>query len=107
MDPAELQDELLPCHPKEVPIDYFSPLYFNNFLSAKEQYMYAKNGVALPLEEHCEDVTEWKNLSEDDFMDLYSNDVLKQYNIPTAEEIAQLDEYETDGSGSGNAEGSD
>ncbi|KIK64470.1 hypothetical protein GYMLUDRAFT_56930 [Collybiopsis luxurians FD-317 M1] len=89
-------------HPK-IPVD----CGMSNWSTCQRAVHVCKNGVALPLEEDCEDVTEWKNLSEDDFMDLYGNDVLKQYNIPTAEEIAQLDEYETDGSGGGEAEGSD
>ncbi|KAJ3796507.1 hypothetical protein GGU11DRAFT_133361 [Lentinula aff. detonsa] len=82
--------------PKDVPIDFFDPDYFNNFFSVKERAHYAENGVALPSEEHCEStsIDIWKNLSEAEFMETYGNAVLAQYKVPTKEEIEQLDEYE-------------
>lgn len=53
--------------------------------------------VAMPLEDICRDwkqVSEWKNLSEKRFMELYGNSVLELYNMPTDEEIEQLDMWE-------------
>lgn len=51
----------------------------------------------MPLEDICRDwkqVSEWKNLSEKHFMELYGNSVLELYNMPTDEEIEQLDMWE-------------
>lgn len=51
----------------------------------------------MPLEDICRDwkqVSEWKNLSEKRFMELYGNSVLELYNMPTDEEIEQLDMWE-------------
>ncbi|KAJ3831370.1 hypothetical protein F5878DRAFT_729669 [Lentinula raphanica] len=80
--------------PLDVPIDYFEPVYFNTLLSARDRARYAKNGVAMPIAEKAEDVSMWKNLDEDEFMDRYGKAVLKLYLIPTEEELEQLDEYE-------------
>ncbi|KAJ3830747.1 hypothetical protein F5880DRAFT_1467821, partial [Lentinula raphanica] len=71
-----------------------SPVYFNTLLSARDRARYAKNGVAMPIAEKAEDVSMWKNLDEDEFMDRYGKAVLKLYLIPTEEELEQLDEYE-------------
>ncbi|KAJ4492140.1 hypothetical protein C8J55DRAFT_420047, partial [Lentinula edodes] len=89
----------------DVPVDFFDPEYFNNFLSVKERAHYAHNGVALPLEEHCINtrIDLWKNLPEDEFMQVYGNAVLAQYKIPSQEELDQLDEYELDESDSDEA----
>ncbi|KAJ3737888.1 hypothetical protein EV360DRAFT_14368, partial [Lentinula raphanica] len=57
--------------PLDVPIDYFEPVYFNTLLSARDRARYAKNGVAMPIAEKAEDVSMWKNLDEDEFMDRY------------------------------------
>ncbi|KIK53669.1 hypothetical protein GYMLUDRAFT_250257 [Collybiopsis luxurians FD-317 M1] len=74
----DAQHQSLPCLPMDVPIDYFSPDYFNNFLSAKLHAHYAANGVALPLEQHCQvqgEVESWKNMKEEEFMEAYGNAV--------------------------------
>lgn len=104
-DPTPEIPSLLTQTPKDVPIDFFDPEYFNNFLSVKERAHYAHNGVALPLEEHCINtrIDLWKNLPEDKFMQVYGNAVLAQYKIPTQEELDQLDEYELDESDSDEA----
>ncbi|KAJ3900014.1 hypothetical protein F5879DRAFT_1056479 [Lentinula edodes] len=104
-DPTPEIPSLLTQTPKDVPIDFFDPEYFNNFLSVKERAHYAHNGVALPLEEHCINtrIDLWKNLPEDEFMQVYGNAVLAQYKIPSQEELDQLDEYELDESDSDEA----
>jgi hypothetical protein len=84
--------------PKSVPIDWFDPTYWNTTLTVRERADYLKKGVriALPLPEYCntwEACAKWKNLPEKEFMLTYGNAVLEQYDIPTAEELAQLDSY--------------
>ena len=48
----------------------------------------------MPLPMYCTDFNAWKNLPEKEFMEKYGNAVLKQYNIPTKEELEQLEEYD-------------
>ena len=65
----------------------------------REHLDFIRDGVsvAMPLEDICRDwkqVSEWKNLSEKRFMELYGNSVLELYNMPTDEEIEQLDMWE-------------
>ena len=66
----------------------------------RERIEYLQQGqirIALPDKEHCdswEGCTAWKNLPEDEFMDQYGNEVLAQYNIPTAEEIEQMAKWD-------------
>ncbi|KAK7036972.1 hypothetical protein R3P38DRAFT_3182983 [Favolaschia claudopus] len=71
--------------PKQAPIDCFDPERFNDF-PAETRFRYAKYGVALPLLEHHKR-TDWKTMSKAVFMEKYGNDVLKQYSIPSAEEM--------------------
>jgi hypothetical protein len=88
--------------PKKVPIDWFEPAFWNDSLTLRERASYIKDGihVALPLEEFCgtwEKCAEWKNLSDKEFMEKYGDDVLKDYNILTAEELEQLEKLQEDG----------
>ncbi|KAJ7364596.1 hypothetical protein DFH08DRAFT_659261, partial [Mycena albidolilacea] len=73
--------------PKKVPIDYFTPSEFNDF-PAETRFKYAQYGVALPLVAHHGNA-DWKTMDRETFMTKYGNEVLKQYNIPTEEEMAQ------------------
>jgi hypothetical protein len=52
--------------------------------------------IALPLPESCGDqaLPDWKAMSKDKFMEKYGNKVRAQYNIPTEEELAMLNEGE-------------
>jgi hypothetical protein len=57
------------------------------------------NGVALPTAEFCqkwEDIENWKGLSKAEFMDRYSRAKLALYKLPTAAEIARLEEFTND-----------
>ncbi|KAK6967171.1 hypothetical protein R3P38DRAFT_3337469 [Favolaschia claudopus] len=72
--------------PKNVPIDFFTPEFFNA-LTVKERDMYRDNGIALPLASAYDPIQNWKTLDEQEFMDKYGNDVLKLYKIPTEEEV--------------------
>ncbi|KAJ7243884.1 hypothetical protein B0H12DRAFT_1236243 [Mycena haematopus] len=71
--------------PKFAPIDYFDPEFFNN-LPAETRFKYSNNGIALPLLKF-HDAKDWKTMGKADFMAKYGNEVLKQYNIPTEEEM--------------------
>ncbi|KAJ7209320.1 hypothetical protein GGX14DRAFT_453423 [Mycena pura] len=71
--------------PKKAPIDWFDPAEFNDF-PASLRFQYSKYGVALPLPEY-HSRTDWKTMNKDTFMTAYGDEVLKQYNIPTEEEM--------------------
>ncbi|KAJ7120376.1 hypothetical protein C8R44DRAFT_623698, partial [Mycena epipterygia] len=79
---------------RNVPIDYFSPEFFNN-LSVRQRASYMKKGIALPTANFCktwEDVEKWKGLSRTAFMAQYGNAKRALYKIPTAEELARLND---------------
>ncbi|KAF9063628.1 hypothetical protein BDP27DRAFT_1426711 [Rhodocollybia butyracea] len=89
-------DSKITRYPNDVPIDYFEPEYFNQ-MSVRERATYMQNGIALPKPEFCNtsaEISAWKNLPEDEFMDKYGNAKLALYNIPTRAELEQLDEYD-------------
>ncbi|KAJ7440105.1 hypothetical protein B0H11DRAFT_2253266 [Mycena galericulata] len=80
--------------PKNVPIDYFSPKFFNG-MSVRQRATYMNNGIALPLLEHCgtwEDIKKWKGLDDATFMRDYGKDKRALYEIPTEAELARLEE---------------
>ncbi|KAF9455477.1 hypothetical protein BDZ94DRAFT_1366458 [Collybia nuda] len=82
-----------------VPIDWFDPTYWNTYLTVRERANYIQDGiyVALPMEEFCDSwgaCVAWKNLPAKEFMATYGDNVLKQYNIPTKEEMEQLEEWD-------------
>lgn len=98
-DPEMPQQSELTVLPKKVPIDWFDPIYWNS-LTVHERAEYSQGGtpvVALPLEQFCETwelCNQWKNLPREVFMEKYGNAVLSQYNLPTPEELAQLEEWD-------------
>ena len=64
--------------PKNVPIDWFEPAYWNLQLTVREKAHYIADGVhvALPIEQLCEkweDIVKWKGLSQGDFMEQFGN----------------------------------
>ncbi|KAJ7818403.1 hypothetical protein B0H14DRAFT_2601283 [Mycena olivaceomarginata] len=77
--------------PPNVPVDFFTPEFFNA-LTLKERARYVNTGVAFPLEDFAFDEAhnDWKTMGKKDFMEKYGNDVLKQYDIPSTEEIDAL-----------------
>ncbi|KAJ6528180.1 hypothetical protein B0H19DRAFT_1274975 [Mycena capillaripes] len=88
LPPSDLSHAL----PTRVPIDYFSPDFFNA-LSVRDRASYMHNGIALPTEEHCrtwEAILRWKSLSMADFVTHYGTAKLALYNLPTDEELALL-----------------
>ncbi|KAJ7715615.1 hypothetical protein B0H16DRAFT_1741772 [Mycena metata] len=83
--------------PTNVPIDYFSPAFFND-MTVRERASYMNNGIALPTEEHCETweaIQKWKGLSDAVFMQKYGTAKLALYNLPTLEELERLDADDT------------
>lgn len=63
-------------------------------MTVKEKADIIEQGVvvALPSAEHCKtwaQFSAWKTLSNTDFMKEYGNDVLKQYVLPTDDEISR------------------
>ncbi|KAJ7275902.1 hypothetical protein C8J57DRAFT_1505202 [Mycena rebaudengoi] len=74
--------------PPDIPIDFFTPEFYNA-LTFKERAWYINTGVAFPLAQFAfvESHKEWKTMDKKDFMAKYGNDVLKQYNVPSAEEL--------------------
>jgi hypothetical protein len=83
--------------PDDVPIDFFSPEFYNA-LTVKERARYVNTGVAFPLASIAFDKAhaEWKTMGKKDFMKKYGKDVLKQYQIPSAEEINALPDSDAD-----------
>ncbi|KAJ6478677.1 hypothetical protein DFH09DRAFT_951544 [Mycena vulgaris] len=78
------------CLPEPgVPLDWFDPEYFNAMPATVRQQYAEKGVIALPLVEHLGQ-KDWKNMTGPIFMKKYGNDVLKLYNLPTAEEITQM-----------------
>ncbi|KAJ7200251.1 hypothetical protein B0H12DRAFT_1244470 [Mycena haematopus] len=90
-------DPLIPASPiglilpPDVPIDFFTPEFFNA-LTVKERARYVNTGVAFPLEEFAFDEArnDWKTMGKKEFMEMYGNDILDEYEIPSIEEINAL-----------------
>ncbi|KAJ6591802.1 hypothetical protein DFH09DRAFT_907103 [Mycena vulgaris] len=74
-----------------VPLDWFDPEYFNAMPAAMRHTYENKGAIALPLEQHLTK-NDWKNMDEATFMKKYGNDVLALYELPIAEEMAQMKE---------------
>ncbi|KAJ7855445.1 hypothetical protein B0H14DRAFT_2353195, partial [Mycena olivaceomarginata] len=90
--------DLSRARPTNVPIDYFSPQFFND-LSVRDRAIYMNNGVALPTAEHCQtwtDIAKWKGLGKVDFMAQYGKAKLALYELPTEAELAALDDDSMD-----------
>jgi hypothetical protein len=83
--------------PADVPIDYFTPEFFNS-LTLKERARYANTGVAFPLADFAFDEGHdgWKTMGKKDFMEMYGNDVLAQYDVPTQEEMDTIPDSDVD-----------
>ncbi|KAJ6580455.1 hypothetical protein DFH09DRAFT_1076711 [Mycena vulgaris] len=84
--------------PPDVPIDFFTPEFYNA-LTLKERARYVNTGVAFPLAEFAFDKAheDWKTMGKKEFMMIYGNDVLAQYDIPSAEEIDAIPDSDVDG----------
>ncbi|KAJ6523815.1 hypothetical protein B0H19DRAFT_1344934 [Mycena capillaripes] len=78
--------------PVGVPIDFWTPKFYNEDLDIQEKAMYVNTGVAFRLGKFCndQDAAKWSKMPAKEFMKIYGNEVLAQYNLPTPEEIAAL-----------------
>ena len=99
VEPTYSKTSELSALPKEVPIDWFDPVYWNTVLTVRDKLQYLSGGIriALPAVQHCdtwEKCAEWKNLPRNEFFDKYIEEVLKDYNIPTEEEVEQFEDWE-------------
>ncbi|KAJ7327476.1 heterokaryon incompatibility protein Het-C-domain-containing protein [Mycena albidolilacea] len=83
--------------PADVPINYFTPEFFNA-LTLKERARYVNTGVAFPLADFAFDKAHdgWKTMSKKDFMEMYGNNVLAQYDVPTQEEMDTIPDSDVD-----------
>ncbi|PPQ74620.1 hypothetical protein CVT26_007464 [Gymnopilus dilepis] len=89
--PSRFEGEPLP---KKVFIDYFEPDFWNNF-SIEDKARYIENGIyiGMPPANLCkrwQDVVEWKGLNRDQMKERYGDEVLREYTIPTVDELWQL-----------------
>ncbi|KAJ6497972.1 hypothetical protein C8R47DRAFT_314825 [Mycena vitilis] len=78
--------------PRNVPIDWFKPEVFNKYPVALRA-RYRDSGVALPLARHWENgrvPDKFKTMTNTEF-EPFSTEVLALYNLPTDEEIAQME----------------
>ncbi|KAJ7771288.1 hypothetical protein DFH07DRAFT_953457 [Mycena maculata] len=91
IDPLPPASQIGSILPPDVPVDFFTPEFFNA-LTLKERARYTNTGVAFPLKEFAfhEEHANWKKMGKKDFMFVYGNDVLAQYDIPSAEDIDAL-----------------
>ncbi|KAJ6481129.1 hypothetical protein C8R45DRAFT_933027 [Mycena sanguinolenta] len=102
-DVRRRDDPLLPASdiglilPREVLIDFFTPEFYN-LLTVKEHARYASTGVAFPLPEYAFNPAHahWMKMGKAEFMRAYGNEVLAQYEVPSAEEIAELSDSDAD-----------
>lgn len=60
--------------PPDVPIDFFTPVYYNA-LTMKDRARYANTGVAFPLEDFVFDPAheDWRTMGKQEFMEMYGN----------------------------------
>jgi hypothetical protein len=67
----------------------------------KERAWYVNTGVAFPLEDFAFDEAHdgWKTMGKKDLMEMYGNDVLKQHDIPSTEEIDALPDSDAEDEG--------
>jgi hypothetical protein len=96
--------------PLNIPIDFWDPKFYNEELDVHEKALYIGTGVAFPLAQFCNsnDHADWAKMPAKEFMKKYGDDVLKQYNIPTEEELAALRSIDVnDGSDSSEHERTD
>ncbi|KAF7323565.1 hypothetical protein MKEN_00576800 [Mycena kentingensis (nom. inval.)] len=73
-----------------MPIDVFSPEYYNTVMDVEERALFAENGVAFPAAEFMntpEQITVWKRMGMTEFMAKYGTAVLESYRRPSEEEL--------------------
>ncbi|KAJ7732742.1 hypothetical protein DFH07DRAFT_968314 [Mycena maculata] len=83
--------------PPDVSIDFFTPEYYNA-LTMKERARNANTGVVFPLEDFVFDPVheDWRTMGKQEFMEMYGNHVLAQYDVLSAGEIDVLSDSDAD-----------
>ncbi|KAJ6495036.1 hypothetical protein C8R45DRAFT_1094714 [Mycena sanguinolenta] len=71
--PASEMSKILP---RDVPIDYFDPPFFNTKVTVREGACYMSTGVACPLSNSVKPTDNWLRLPAKEFMPKYGEDVL-------------------------------
>ncbi|KAJ7744759.1 hypothetical protein DFH07DRAFT_698316, partial [Mycena maculata] len=96
-DPLLPPSEIGLVLPLNVPIDFFTPEFYNS-LTMKERARYIDTGIAFPLEQYAfnDAHAHWMKMGKAEFMKAYGNEVLAQYNIPTPEEITEQSDSDAD-----------
>ncbi|KDR65036.1 hypothetical protein GALMADRAFT_149045 [Galerina marginata CBS 339.88] len=92
--------------PKDVFVDYFQPSFWNGEMTLEDQVSYIRDGelqIGMPPARFCEsweEIMKWKGLSQAQIQMTYGKEVLKDYHIPTPEEIKQVAENQNASSSS-------
>ncbi|KZV59373.1 hypothetical protein PENSPDRAFT_695198 [Peniophora sp. CONT] len=86
--------------PTKFTLDYFDVDFCNECLVMRDRAHYVDSGVTLPLVSECgttvKENLEWSELSDNAFMEKFGYEIREQYNVPTEEELAAVDEYDAD-----------
>ena len=84
--------------PVHCPLDWFDPAFFNA-MSLSNRACYAMAPIALPLKSDClstDSNPDWKDMPQRAFMKKYGNCVRALYKLPTATELAALEDGDDD-----------
>jgi hypothetical protein len=83
----------LPHSAGQLPLDWFDPDFFNR-LTVEMRATYGDNPlIALPPRDEwvfTNPPHQWKEMEDDQFMDAYGNEILKEYHMPTEVELENL-----------------
>jgi hypothetical protein len=80
----------------DCPLYWFDPAFFNA-MSLRNRACYATAPIALPLKSDClstDSDPDWKDMPQRAFMKKYGNRVQALYKLPTATELAALEDGE-------------
>ncbi|KAF4575294.1 hypothetical protein AB1N83_012510 [Pleurotus pulmonarius] len=81
--------------PENCPLDWFDPTFFNK-LPIRFRGKYRKSTIALPLKDDYDGMKDWERMPDDVFMKTYGDKVRAQYNLPTDEELDELDDLDSE-----------
>ena len=92
--PENLESRISACVPVDCPLDWFDPVFFNAML-LRNRARYSTAPIALPLKSDClstDSDPDWKDMPQRAFMKKYGNRVQALYKLPTATELAALED---------------
>jgi hypothetical protein len=99
--PEKLESRISARVPVDCPLDWFDPAFFNA-MSLRNRARYATAPIALPLKSDClstDSDPDWKDMPQRAFMKKYGNRVRALYKLPTATELAALEDGDDDDNG--------